>query len=276
MNKGVPVDYWNPFAIWRGGICMQLQTYCFKKEVLYKEISVQHPIVDSYFEFDNSANEPIIVIPDGTSDIIFLYDQSRPEIYLGGTALRGRQRIFPIDGCAFGVRLQPGVFPDPLRDSLRNAVDSALLVTRQYPFEVMLEQMMAAKNFSARIRIFQNIFFPWIRSHVHPLTKFLITELQQKDKMEKIENIISETGYSHVHVNRVFKRDMGFSVKFYIDTLRIQQAIYHMKKDNIRNMQNFSEQLGFYDQSHFTKSFKAYTGYTPNQFYEVFKNSRRG
>lgn len=247
---------------------MQSQTYCFDRSVTYREIPVQHPVIEAYFELYNPKDTPIIVIPDGALDIVFLCNRENPAVYAGGTALRGRYRTVPITGHAFGVRMKPGIIVNCFRDRLSEIVDSSMCLTYCKPFDRLLEKILLASDFAAQAALFHRMFRSWASVSLHPITASLLAQLEHGRRGEPLSELIDGTAYSHVHVNRVFKQETGMSLKFFVETLRIQQAIYLMRHRQIHNMQTFSTMLGFYDQAHFTKSFKYYTCYSPKKFYK--------
>lgn len=250
---------------------MLTKTYCFDKAVLYREVTVKdNPVLAAFFEFYNPEKKPIIVIPDGALDLLFLYKQRKPAVYLGGTALKGRKRLVPIEGRAFGVRMRPGVVLDCFRSALKQLVDSAICLNDVAPFTLMLEKIAATEDFGTQINIFNAMFPTWDDLQLHPITKFLLQRLERFQEEDSLEKIIKETGYSHVHVTRVFKQQTGLSLKFFLDTLRMQKAIYLLEHGKVASLEECSLDLGFYDQAHFTKSFKQYTCYSPKQFYNAF------
>jgi AraC-like DNA-binding protein len=252
---------------------MRVQTYCFDRDVLYREVSVQHPVIEAYFEFYNPDNKSIIVIPDGASDFLFIYNDHESSVYLGGTALKGRTRLVPINGRAFGVRIRPGIVFDCFRHSLTGFVDSALCLNDVAPFGELAKRMPLTGDFAERIRLFNEVLPLWAKVRLHPITKFLLSSLRQDSRELSLDRLIARTGYSHVHVNRVFKAETGLSLKFFLDTLRMQRAIYCLRHEEAPNLQALAEELGFYDQAHFSKKFKYYTCYSPKKFYEKFKLS---
>jgi len=133
--------------------------------------------------------------------------------------------------------------------------------------------MSHTKEFCERIHLFNHMMPIGDNVHFHPITKFLLSRLDEAGGAAVLDDLITETGYSHVHVNRIFKAETGLSLKFFIDTLRMQKAIYLMRHKKINNLQLFSTEMGFYDQAHFSKTFKYYTCYSPKKFYKTFKFS---
>jgi AraC-like DNA-binding protein len=67
------------------------------------------------------------------------------------------------------------------------------------------------------------------------------------------------------HLNTVFKAVTGKTVSAYHAALRIQQAKELLSTTALR-LGPLAEQLGYYDQYHFCKSFKKATGMSPSQY----------
>ena len=249
---------------------MHSQTYCFDRAVAYEEIPAQHRFIEAYFQFHNPCGHAIRVIPDGALDLTFLYGHGQPAVYVGGTALHGHERSVPIDDRAFGVRLRPGIVLDCFRGSMGDMLDASLCLNDEPLFKALLEKIIAQPGLHRKAALFQEAFTPWATARLHPLTQQLLQRLDHPGRRSVLEDLVQETGYSHTHANRVFKSETGLSLKFYFDTRRIQRAIYLMERQPIRHFQDFAADLGFYDQPHFTKVFKNYTGYTPKKFYKMF------
>lgn len=72
------------------------------------------------------------------------------------------------------------------------------------------------------------------------------------------------TNVSPYHLLRIFQKQVGISPH----TFQTLQRIEHAKRCILQNefLTQISVQVGFYDQSHFIKTFKAIVGVTPSQF----------
>ena len=71
--------------------------------------------------------------------------------------------------------------------------------------------------------------------------------------------------YSERHLNRLFCHYIGMNVKLFSRIVRINNAIEQMKNSKSR-CALISQQLGYYDQSHFINDFKAICGVSPRQY----------
>ncbi|EHQ9014873.1 helix-turn-helix transcriptional regulator [Escherichia coli] len=90
-----------------------------------------------------------------------------------------------------------------------------------------------------------------------------------------IDELVTYTGYSRGHLQRLFRNITGISLGKYITLRRIFRAAIYLKKTDI-TLTNISERLCYDSQQSFTRAFKKNTGYTPQQYRDshvlTFKN----
>ncbi|MDR2730261.1 MAG: AraC family transcriptional regulator [Treponema sp.] len=72
-------------------------------------------------------------------------------------------------------------------------------------------------------------------------------------------------GISRANLCREFKKYTGFTVKNYLQTLRINNAKFLLRHSACR-IAEISEKVGFHDTTHFIQIFKKHTGVTPCQY----------
>ncbi len=90
--------------------------------------------------------------------------------------------------------------------------------------------------------------------------------------LEKIslENLSSMYGLTHYYLIKLFKQKFDTTPHAYQITCRMNYAKNEMVKG--RDIIDIAYELGFYDQSHFTRTFKAYFGVTPQYYLDVVNN----
>jgi AraC family transcriptional regulator len=77
-----------------------------------------------------------------------------------------------------------------------------------------------------------------------------------------------------VHPSRlasVFRRHYGSSLGDYLRRLRVEHASLELMKPGV-SLAEISNRLGFFDQAHFSRVFKRYTGLTPTQFRAAWRD----
>ena len=72
-------------------------------------------------------------------------------------------------------------------------------------------------------------------------------------------------GLSRFHFGRIFKRQVGLSPARFVEHARIEQA-KRLIADGRMPLAGVAQAVGFADQSHFTRRFRAQEGCTPAQF----------
>lgn len=80
-----------------------------------------------------------------------------------------------------------------------------------------------------------------------------------------VAEIAENLGMNASYLNSSFKRQTGNCITDYIQTKKIEQAKMMLTSGD-DPLSDIWTDLGYYDQSHFSKIFKKHTGYTPKQF----------
>jgi AraC-like DNA-binding protein/transcriptional regulator with XRE-family HTH domain len=85
-----------------------------------------------------------------------------------------------------------------------------------------------------------------------------------------LDQLIHKTGYSHKHVIHLFKKNTGVTPKYYQRIKRFNNAL----KDILAVKSNLSWadivfRNNFYDQPHFIKEFRHFSGFNPQSFMET-------
>ena len=70
---------------------------------------------------------------------------------------------------------------------------------------------------------------------------------------------------SHSYLCKIFKNQTGMTVKAYLTTLRIEEALRLLKSSNL-SVKEISFRVGFADEVNFMKAFKKHRGITPSEY----------
>jgi AraC-like DNA-binding protein len=79
-----------------------------------------------------------------------------------------------------------------------------------------------------------------------------------------LQDLVNISGLSKYYLIRKFEQEYGISPHQYLTSLRINHARKIMRRN--KNISDVALEAGFYDQSHFTKTFKEHTGITPMKY----------
>jgi AraC-like DNA-binding protein len=79
-----------------------------------------------------------------------------------------------------------------------------------------------------------------------------------------VEDLAEIAQFSRFHLMRTFRRDVGLSPHAYLTQIRIEAAKKLLSEGT--SIVDVASDIGFADQSHFTRHFKRITGVTPGQY----------
>jgi methylphosphotriester-DNA--protein-cysteine methyltransferase len=132
------------------------------------------------------------------------------------------------------------------------------------------EQLAAAGNNLQRVSIIEQ----FLLSRLMPLPRDLrIHEAVQKIKLAQgnlqISKLPKELYMSQDSFEKKFRRIIGTSPKQYARIIRFRNLIFSHSASN--RLTDLAHTSGYFDQAHFIKDFRTFTGQAPGDF---FKNSR--
>ena len=85
------------------------------------------------------------------------------------------------------------------------------------------------------------------------------------------EIIEKELSYNFDYLNQLFKKNLNITIFQMLTNIRISVAKNLMITSTLP-IKSIAEQIGFRDQSYFSKIFKKHTGYTPKQYIKKYHN----
>jgi transcriptional regulator GlxA family with amidase domain len=84
----------------------------------------------------------------------------------------------------------------------------------------------------------------------------------------RVEELADYCQTSIRQLQRRFEQAIGVSPKFYARTIRFEQAQRRLMFHPQTDLTQLAYDCGYFDQAHFIKEFRAFTGRTPSQYAE--------
>lgn len=132
------------------------------------------------------------------------------------------------------------------------------------------EQLASAETFKARLNFIKDFLIEQEKlskfSHIGKLTHAIVHDIMQRHGNVHMSELESYTGYSTRYLQQIFADQIGLAPKIAISNIRFQSALRMMVEKPELSLATIAQVNGYYDQSHFTKVFKEYTGMTPALF----------
>jgi len=97
------------------------------------------------------------------------------------------------------------------------------------------------------------------------LINHVMTELRQEDFFDNIKNVASRYGITSRYLQKLFSNHTGLTPKLYSKINRFQNSLRLVAKKNT-SLTTIAYECGYFDQSHFIREFKAFTGVLPSTY----------
>ena len=101
-------------------------------------------------------------------------------------------------------------------------------------------------------------------SKVH-LMNSIMKELKQDNFFDNIDNVAIRHGISSRYLQKIFLQYSGLTPNLFSKIDRFQKSLHLVAKKDM-SLTSIAYQCGYFDQSHFIKDFKSFTGSTPSHF----------
>lgn len=168
-----------------------------------------------------------------------------------------------------GVRLKPSIF------YLIFNITSDKIMDNQIPFnniekEINIDKILDLKSTNERIDYLKKYLLQKTKDKKEIIFMEIIEELYNNPKQQSVANIAKKFGYNERHMYRIFKANYGVSPKTLLNILRLHLCLTLILEKNM-NLIDIANLCGFYDQSHFIKEIKKYTGISPLKIMEDYK-----
>ncbi len=101
----------------------------------------------------------------------------------------------------------------------------------------------------------------------------IIDQIRTDRTICKVDDLVGRAGMSKRTLQRLFRQYVGVSPKWVIQRYRLHEAADQLAAGHTLNLAHLAAELGYFDQAHFIKDFKAMVGKTPAEFARAGENS---
>ncbi len=133
----------------------------------------------------------------------------------------------------------------------------------------LLQRMMNDEDPKQKINIIQGFLIEQLKAGEknNSIVNYSVNFISSLHGLASIKQLEKKTGYSKRYLDLLFKNHLGISPKTYSTIIRFQHFYKILGDDGTSEIIKMQSALElYYDQSHFIKEFKRYTGYSPKQY----------
>lgn len=237
-------------------------------------------IAESEGENDFYPREKIL--PDGIVEIVFHFNEpfttyydkrglKQPQAF----AISQMRKCIEIESDGLigfiSIRFYPWgayhFFQKPIKDFLDSTVDLQEVWADDYMD--VLSELKNSDNIK-RVEIIQDYLDKRLLKYKKNTDDIdnIIKLIRETKGMESIDSICKKSRLSYKQLERQFLKTIGTTPKVFSRTTRFLNLCHNLKEYENLSMTQLALDMGYFDQAHFNKDFKAFSGLTPRSFFK--------
>lgn len=256
----------------------------------YHEYQINEPLgeyIQTIWAMESENDEDIyprsLIMPDGIVEIIFHYETPfytwqngnkflQPENF----AVSMMQKYIEIASSGktgfISVRFFPWgayhFFDKPIRKFLDQTIDAKELWDNDS--EEIIKQLKNLSSLNDRFKAVELFLFEKLQQYKKNSqeTDNTIKLIRKTKGTLTIEEVCAKTGFSKKQLERKFLATVGISPKAFSRITRFLNICQNLEENKNKTLTELTYECGFYDQAHFIKEFKAFSSFTPKEFFE--------
>lgn len=206
------------------------------------------------------------IVPNPCVNLILEYGQSA--VY--AAAKQTYSILLQGKGCVVGAKFKPGGFYPFLKQSVSEALQQPMAIhdLLGVDAETAEELILSQTNEISMVEMAEKLIRPKLPERddnivmINEITDRIATERD----ITKVDQVTEYFSINKRKLQRLFDQYVGLSPKTVIKLYRLQNAAEAMDRGHQLDLLELANELGYYDQSHFIKDFKATVGKTPEEY----------
>ena len=249
-----------------------------------------HPDLSSIIQFywtlkvpASNENQKQRIVPDGNIEMAFILGDdikrytNEKDFILQPRAMVLGQTMAPFfieptgEVNTFAISFHPYGFANLTDQPIKTLAD------QETPLQNVLEKTIAknlnssivnAKDTQQRINCFEKFMFEKLKdpSTVDTIVASTVDALIASNGNASIQNLLKENPSKRRQLERKFAQQIGVSPKQLSKVIRMQRALKMLIGQEQKNLSAIAHENEYYDQAHFIKDFKTFTGVSPKDF----------
>lgn len=255
----------------------------------YQLNSALSPYIDcvwteSYTQLPENLGKTHLVVPDHTVELIFtthtierkLKDAGKEKHSLRShiSGLKTKPQEIMVRGATIlSIRFKPQGFYPFIKANLRETINQSIPAVDLFGKEIgILEaQLLETTLRTEQIKLVEKFFLQKlavIETRRDFKFDFLTRQIQLEKGDVRIKNLAKEAKVSVKTIERRFLQYLGISPKQYCRLIRFCHIVKQVSRSGLFAAEYYDS---FYDQNHFIKELKHFTGLTPGEYFNMDK-----
>lgn len=233
------------------------------------------PFVKRFMVIETDAGDASTVMPDTSLVLAFRFEgegqqggQRLPNFALAGLRDSVRKLTHAKGGILLTLFTETGAsaFLRPPLDELFNDTIPFDCVMNRQLLRPLEDRLFEAPSHTRRVETIEEFLLSQLRPVATPDVDYAARAIRRAHGRVRIEELAQEVGLSQSALERKFRRIVGASPKRLASISRLQYVVRRRLEG--ANLGDIAHAAGYFDQPHFVRDFKSYTGQAPEAFFK--------
>ncbi len=163
-------------------------------------------------------------------------------------------------------------FPNPASDFTNESIDLCDIFNKEsgdFYNRLMEQRTLEQKVEVLEAFLIQRLVRNKRSDHQLKLVEHLCRYVAQEDRAFNIQDLSAHYGFSERYIQKLFMDWVGITPQKFFSVQRFNRSL-ELLRSSPQPLTSIAFECGYYDQAHFIKEFKSYTGLTPNQVKKLY------
>lgn len=238
--------------------------------------------VECYWVVQSYDTTPVIqkIIPDGFPELIFHYRDPYKININGNWQLQSKallagqiKKHFFLQNVGtsgvFGIKCMPTALTHLFGISIKDFTDKVVALNDNdiSPLNTLMKELAFCANYENMIDVAETYLQAIINKQDYFINEIdkIVDLIFKSNGMLSIMEIQRQFYITERQLQRMFQKYIGLSPKFYTRIIRFNY-IFQLMKEGKFSWLDVTHRCGYFDQSHFIRDFKSFTGEDPSKY----------
>lgn len=263
------------------------QPACQMKYLEYETLPELAEYVQLVWSLESESDEDVFskehILPGGEVEIVFhfadpfhTWQDGKRFMQPEGFAISMMRKCIEIASSGktgfVSVRFYPWGAYHFFKEPVKNFLDDTISTVFIWPDEhaPLMRAIRAAPDTEQRVHLIQQFLVERLNENKRnePEVDQAIRLIRESKGSLGIEELCARTGFTQKQLERKFTASVGTTPKVFSCITRFLDICHHMKDMEGKTLTQLALDCGFYDQAHFSKEFRKFSGFSPKEFFE--------
>ena len=205
-------------------------------------------------------------LPHPCVHLVIQRDQSR----IVGVTTGKFSALLEGKGWVFGVKFKPGAFYPFVKTPVARFTDTSLDLRAAFGIDgIRFEAaMLGLEDDGAMVALAEQFIRARLpeRDENVTLINRIVDRIIADRAIVRVDDVVSRLAINKRTLQRLFSQYVGVSPKWVIRRYRLHEAAEQMAEGDVLDWAQMAVDLGYFDQAHFIKDFKAIVGSAPAEY----------